>query len=197
MKGRFDFVFFDIGGVLVDVDLAPVRARARAALGGADTGCPLDERFFNSGLWRKFTRGECSGEDVAEALGWDSFAADWALALRNRPRMDALVERVAARVPTGLLSNIDAVHFEWVQRHCPSVRRVGTRVLSFAVGCQKPEREIFAWALAASGAEPGRVLFVDDRQDNARAAEQAGFCSHVFEGEAGLEELLRGSEVLG
>jgi putative hydrolase of the HAD superfamily len=54
------------------------------------------------------------------------------------------------------------------------------------LGVRKPSHVIFERAMAIAGAEPGSILFVDDRQQNLVPAAAAGWETHHFIDAAGL-----------
>lgn len=62
------------------------------------------------------------------------------------------------------------------------------------VGMRKPHPEIYRRALDILGRQAQRVLFIDDRQENASAAEAAGMKAIRFDG---AERLRRDLETLG
>jgi 2-haloacid dehalogenase len=53
-------------------------------------------------------------------------------------------------------------------------------VVSGAERLMKPDPAIFALAMARFGLGAGEALFVDDRPENVRTAEDAGLIGHVF-----------------
>ena len=62
------------------------------------------------------------------------------------------------------------------------------------MGLRKPQLEIYRRALDILGKPAERILFIDDRKENAAAAEAAGMKTICFEG---AEPLRRGLETLG
>jgi putative hydrolase of the HAD superfamily len=59
------------------------------------------------------------------------------------------------------------------------------------VGLRKPNVAIYRRAIDILGVKPERILFIDDRQENADGAVRAGMRGIRFEGEATLRERLR------
>ncbi|WP_244931704.1 HAD-IA family hydrolase [Nocardioides sp. W7] len=77
--------------------------------------------------------------------------------------------------------------------------RFDVAVYSCDIGLAKPDPAYFDKAVAMIGAEPGSVLFVDDRQENVDGARSAGLVAERWEladGHAVLRELLAGHGVL-
>lgn len=59
---------------------------------------------------------------------------------------------------------------------------------SSELGYAKPEVEVFERALAAAGVPSHEVLFVDDDNENVRAATTLGIAGHHYRGVRGLQE---------
>ena len=64
------------------------------------------------------------------------------------------------------------------------------------VGLRKPGQAIYKRALDILGAPPGRVLFIDDREENAVGAEAVGMKAIQFQGAAALRRELGNLGVL-
>jgi putative hydrolase of the HAD superfamily len=173
------FVYFDMGGVLVDVDLdrltdawtARTDAPASALTGG----------LFDSGLKRALDSGDLGPDGLAAAIGAATgrsidraaFEAIWNQTLLPRPASDRLVRRLRGRVRTGLLSNTDPMHHAWARENT-AVGELTVHVTSYACRSLKPDQGIYEAAIAASGEDPARIAFADDRADNVEAARALG-----------------------
>lgn len=113
------------------------------------------------------------------------------------------IERLRARgIGLACLSN-DVSEWSLVLRRMFGLDRyVGTWVISGDIGVRKPSAEAYAALSRAVGVDPGRILFVDDRMANVRAARASGLGSVLFAA-AGPEvdedgrPTLRGMEALG
>ncbi|MFI1439257.1 HAD-IA family hydrolase [Streptomyces fructofermentans] len=153
-----------------------------------------------------YDRGDVGGADywhrVADALGtrFDEHRvtrlveADIDSWSGTDDAMVALVEQLAVRGGRiGLLSNIPeelAVHYE--ARH-DWLGLFAVRAFSCRIGRAKPEPDAYRWCLEALREEHAdRVLFVDDRPENVRAAEAIGMRGHLFTGSEGLRARLAG-----
>ena len=69
--------------------------------------------------------------------------------------------------------------------------RFGVAVYSCEIGLAKPDPAYFEKAVAMIGAEPGGVLFIDDKQANVDAARSVGLAAERWELAAGHERLQR------
>jgi len=105
--------------------------------------------------------------------------------------MVALVEGLAAsgrRI--ALLSNIPEELATYYEAHHDWLGRFPLRAFSCRIGHAKPEPGAYQWCLNALNTAPDRVLFVDDREENIRAAEAMGIQGHLFTTPARLKEAL-------
>ncbi|WP_435217953.1 HAD family hydrolase [Streptomyces sp. bgisy034] len=119
--------------------------------------------------------------------------ADTAMWTRTDPRvLDTLYRARAARLPMVLLSNAPA-HLSNVLDATDWRRELMTDALySARLGLCKPDPAAYEHALAATGVDDSeRVLFVDDREDNCRAAAELGMRTLHYTGQpTHLEEQL-------
>ncbi|WP_405982364.1 HAD family hydrolase [Streptomyces sp. NBC_00158] len=192
-------LLFDMFGVIARHQSPRGRARLVEAAGAPEG--PFWEAYW--ALRPPYDSGAVDGPEywrlVAEALG-TAFgperiavlvAADIASWSAVDPEMVDLVGELAAsgrRI--ALLSNIPeelAAHYE---RHHPWLGHFEVRGLSCRIGHAKPAPGAYTWCLRALDAEPGRVLFVDDRQENVDAARALGIRGHLFTSAAALREEL-------
>lgn len=86
-----------------------------------------------------------------------------------------------------LLSNTDTLHFNYIKMRFPEIFIFDEYILSYEVGSVKPEEKIFKIAIEKSGAEPENVLFIDDMEENIRAAEKTGMKTIHFNSKTDLE----------
>jgi putative hydrolase of the HAD superfamily len=186
-------VFWDLGGVLVDVDKGAAR-EAWARLAGASLD-RFEATFFAGDLKQRFDRGAIDLDGWTAAirqrsnalLGTSDARAVWNALIRPRPAMLAWVAELASRgLATGVISNTDPLHAVLIQSFPPLDRVVNSWTLSFEVGCLKPDPEIYRAALGSLGIPAQRALFVDDRLENVAAARALGFDALHFSGMSSL-----------
>ena len=188
-------VVFDLGGVLIDFDgVVPMKKFA-----GIETDEEMWERWLSCRWVRTFERGECTPDEFATGV-----VDDWALsitpaefleAFRTWPGQtlegaDALVTAVRAKVPTGCLSNTNALHWNHHFARWPIVDEFDYRFLSFEVGIVKPDRELFDYIAERLPAPRDRVLFLDDNIINVEGAIEAGFTARHARGVEGARAAL-------
>lgn len=192
-------LLFDMFGVIARHQSEEGKSRLTATAG-------VPAAPFWDAYWSRrpaYDRGDITGPDywrtVAEALTADFDAqriadlieADVASWSAVDDEMVTLIEELAASGRhIALLSNIPeelAVHFE--QRY-PWLKHFQVRAFSCRIGHAKPEPGAYQWCLHALGLEPDRVLFVDDRPENIRAARSLGLQGHLFTTAAELRKTL-------
>ena len=107
--------------------------------------------------------------------GHDLFSPELFRGLKNKYRLVAL-------------SNTNELHFDYLLMHCPLLNEFDDYVLSYQVGCMKPDERIYRTALRRSHCSSSEAIFVDDRVENVRAAEELGIAGIVFAGEKALRK---------
>jgi HAD superfamily hydrolase (TIGR01509 family) len=97
------------------------------------------------------------------------------------PGAEELLDRIRKRYRVAFLSNSNEVHAEMIPRHFGTLFRRDDRFIwSYRFKVAKPDPEMFKRALEILGAAPQNVVFIDDLQENVRAAQALGFQSFHF-----------------
>ncbi|MBP5896537.1 MULTISPECIES: HAD family hydrolase [Streptomyces] len=117
-------------------------------------------------------------------------AADTAMWTRTDPCvLDVLYRARAAELPMVLLSNAPAHLSDVLDATVWRRELMDDALYSARLGLCKPDPAAYEHALAATGvAEPARVLFVDDREDNCRAAAQLDLRTLHYTGQSAYLE---------
>ncbi|MBI5240611.1 MAG: HAD family phosphatase [Elusimicrobia bacterium] len=191
-------VFFDIGNVLLHFDIGAILREIAAALGRHPikvAGALLDTRRISA-----LERGEIGSDDLfrifREELGYrGSFAKFkelWCDHFTLERRTAALLKKVARRVPTYLLSNTHALHYDFIKSRYAFVKLVRGAALSHELGMRKPEARIFRAALRlARLRRPEQALFIDDLEVNVEGARRAGLRALRYRGPEDLARRLK------
>jgi putative hydrolase of the HAD superfamily len=90
---------------------------------------------------------------------------------------------------TALLSNCGPEVMDRVRAQRPTDRIFDAMVVSWEVGCLKPDPAIYRIALERLGVAPGEALFADDRLPNVAGARAVGMRALHFTGEESVEAL--------
>jgi len=141
---------------------------------------PYDRADLSATEYWNMVAAECSRtltrDQIESILEID--ARSWA---RPHPATPHWVAQMrAAGLRTAILSNMPLPIREYLDAECAWLPQFDQRTFSCDVRCAKPEREIFVHCLEGLGAEPGEALFLDDREENVRAAEELGIQTVLF-----------------
>lgn len=189
MNARTNYVLFDLGGVLVDVDMAP----AEAAWSRLDLDAKgVVEAVVGSGAKWAGDRGQATEAQMLQTvqvaghptLDKSRFRALWGAVVSWRPFVAPLLSRLA--VPFGVLSNIDPVHAV-VLGPLPGATH---RFYSYDIGLMKPDPQAFEAAIDQIGIDRATIRYLDDRADNVEAALQVGMSAHQVTSAAEVEQVL-------
>lgn len=85
-----------------------------------------------------------------------------------------------AGVRTGILSNIGDAMAEGIRRKFDWIGNFHHAVWSHALKLRKPEQAIYAAAAEGLGVPAGEILFLDDKEENIRAAEAFGMQGLIY-----------------
>jgi FMN phosphatase YigB (HAD superfamily) len=192
-NSTIEAVFFDIGNVLVSFDGGLVlRDLAWAA---RRHPLKIARLFWNGKLIDRIERGEMLPRQLYKHLrdemefegGFERFEKIWCGHFRLMRPTFRLLERVAKRRPTYLLSNTNRLHYAALKRRYAFPRRVKDAALSYKLGCRKPEPAIYRAAVKMAGVKPRHSLFIDDLSKNVSAAKQLGWNALRFTTAEALE----------
>ncbi|OMI35816.1 HAD family hydrolase [Streptomyces sparsogenes] len=101
-------------------------------------------------------------------------------------RMVAYVWTLRDRARVALLSNIPADHTDAFLAAQSWLHDLDHVAFSGKIGAAKPDPAGFQHCVVALRAAPADFLFVDDREENVRAARAIGMNGHVFDGQDDL-----------
>jgi putative hydrolase of the HAD superfamily len=191
-----DALFFDIGNVLVRFDLAGLLKDFAWSPGSS--AWKVARLVWSRRLVDAVERGQLDGPGLHDAVraqtgfagDYDAFRRVWCGHFRLDGATSVLFRRLARRRPAYLLSNTNALHWEFIRRRYAFAREAKGAVLSCAVGARKPEKAIYEAAVAAAGVPAERCLFIDDLEANVRGAKSAGLRAVRFKNAAQLRREL-------
>lgn len=199
MTSNPDTVLFDMGGVLFRYDPAR-RLRYISEL------CSIPEseiqvRVFDTNFDDQCEAGALDVEKSLSEfnrlcgtdLSSDAFAGAISSAFEPDDIVFGLVKELASTCTlAGLTNNGFVARDGLIELHPDTAAVFGGRLFCSAdLGALKPCREAFEGVLERLDRKPENVLFVDDNEDNVRAAMGLGFHIHRFFDAATLETDLR------
>lgn len=200
----FDVVLFDVGGVLLTngwdhreraaaaehfrIDLPSLEAHHVAVVDAWERGQIDRDAYLEAAVFyepRPFSR-----EDFfAFILSQSQVLPDGALGI-----LDQLATSNHCMV--GALNNEARETNEYRFKQFGLRRFFKLALSSCFVGQRKPELAMYRCAVDILGVPAERILFIDDRQENANGAAAAGMRAIVFQGEAALRQELERLGVL-
>jgi len=190
-------VFFDLGGVVVNVDVdLLLRRLAHASPYDVDR---IREVLLNSPHTRQYELGLITTKEFSQwafhalqlNMGEGQFLQAFSDIFTPNHQVVRLIEELDGRLQVGVISNTNVAQYEWIAAHIAPVGRMHPTVLSFREHVAKPEPDIFAAALAQAGCAPEEVVFIDDLEPNVRAARSLGISALLYENHQGCLDQLR------
>ncbi len=209
MKHQIEFVYFDLGNVLVSFD--PNIACNNLADRFGVRKQQAWEAIYDSGVQDRFEHGHVSGEEFAEQIrqlfGGNAECMPTAGlldAVSNMFKPIDMMAEVLNRVRengfgVGLLSNTCHAHWDWIRRQSYLMNqfRFDATVLSFEEGAMKPDSVIYEVAEERAGVSAPSLLFLDDKPENISAALSRDWHAKCCRGGQEAVQALQGFGVLG
>lgn len=187
MKKHYSVIAFDLGNTLIRFD-HNISAKRIANLFRLDSKKVYDI-FFDSELIRLFERGLISPREFYKRatnllgikLPYKDFVSIWNDIFWEDIDACDLARRLKEDYRLFLLSNVDRLHFEYIQKKFDIIKIFDEVILSFMVGAIKPDRIIFEDMIRRAGGDRTRVLYIDDREDLIKEAKLLGIDSIMYE----------------
>lgn len=202
---RIRAIIFDIGRVLVRIDLA--RAQNALSNGVGLSAQELWSAIENDPRWKDWQEGRLSARDwhhnlcqrFGITLGFESFVNAWNAALDPEPiHPDTMFANLSKKYRLGLLSNTDAIHVACLEKtysffaYFPK----SVRIYSCAVGACKPDPLIFREALKGCKVSANQAVYIDDIPRFVEAASSLGMFGLCYSSPEQLHSDLRRLRVL-
>ncbi|MXZ36101.1 MAG: HAD family phosphatase [Acidobacteria bacterium] len=187
-------ICLDLGKVIVDYDpTIPLNALGtRSALSLPEIMQVLTDRepllLFDRGRYSRsdFYRTMCARLKLD--VSTEEFERLWTSLFLPEPLLpESFLLSLKRRYRLLMLSNVNEVHFEFIWKNYPLVHHIEDRLLSYELGCLKPEPAIYRIAIDRAGVRPQEIFFADDRPENVEAARQAGIVATRFQSEQQLK----------
>ena len=177
-----EIVVFDLGKVLVDFDYG---IAARRIAGKGRLAADEVQRFIDhSPLLFRYETGQINQEqfyrEVCAVTGFSGAIEEFGGFFADIfTPIEAMVELHARlrdrRVPTFILSNTNDLAVGHIRRNFPFFANFNGYVFSYEHGVMKPDQRIYQVVERMSGATGEKILFLDDRKENAEAATARGW----------------------
>ncbi|MBN1818696.1 MAG: HAD family phosphatase [Sedimentisphaerales bacterium] len=188
-KSSVEAVIFDLGRVLVDVDIRRLSHSVLAQWPDKDPE-QVAEQVMKDNLMVRYNTGQIRPEEFHAALckkyglsiGYEEFARLWCGIFRPMEGMEEIVYRLQDRIRLGLLSDTDPLHWSYLSCNFPFLSVFSQPTLSFQVGVMKPDKQIYLQASRNVGTPLEKCLYIDDLSINVSGAKAAGMQAVQFTG---------------
>ncbi len=154
----------------------------------------IDRSKFEQ-TYNKYDHLSLRGEITAQQL-WEKVAKDIGLeyainhdysklameAFSPIPETHDFVRELEPHLPFGILSNISSGYFELSMRYgyIPKLKYQAV-IESWKIGLIKPQKEIYMHAQKMANVPHENILFIDDMEENTKAAERLGWQTVIFD----------------
>jgi putative hydrolase of the HAD superfamily len=183
-------VVFDFGNVIAFFDhMKACRQLVPLSSSGMDAGA-VHAAVFGSTLEADYDSGRLSTAEFLEQLrkvltlrgSDDDISRAWCDIYSPNESIARLIHALKAQGTRLVLgSNTNALHHEWFQRQfAATLAHFDVQVVSYRVGCRKPDRRFFDACIAASEGAADECVYIDDRQDLVAAGTARGMNGIVY-----------------
>lgn len=178
----FDAILFDLGGVVIDIDLRRVFARWADAA-SCDTAL-LQQRFSPDDTFMRHETGQLADDAFFDRLrallgieisdgelldGWN------AIFVGEMPGISGVLATAASQRPLYAFSNTNRPHQSYFSKRFADVLGHFRQVFASSdIGLRKPDAAAFRFVVDAIGVPAGRILFFDDSAANIEGALACG-----------------------
>ncbi len=194
-------ILFDLGNVLAYIDFGAFWRK----LGFIRTEeiVPFTDGYKS--LTKQYETGNISTEEYLKSLSIvfnNRFTpADLEIAFSSIIQnpidgMSDLVKMLSHTHRTALVSNTNEIHYKAFSKELEAVRILKKHYLSYQLRVMKPDRGFYDAIIGDQGSYPSSMIFIDDLQENVKAARIAGMYAIKFEGIDRLKLMLHEYGVL-
>ena len=201
-------IIFDMGGVLVDLDIEDCKAAFKSML-GFEAIDELIDPCHQKGIWGDLEEGTLSSEDFRAQIlagsrpGSTADLVDkamWHILVGIRPYKAELLNRLAESYDLYLLSNNNAICMPCSRRlfedaGAPLEKVFRKCFLSYEMKALKPSEAFYRSVVEQIGLPSENMIFIDDSQKNVDGAEAAGLPSVYYQPGSDLSQLI--ADILG
>jgi glucose-1-phosphatase len=188
-------IIFDYGNVIFNIDFTKV-AEAWKQL-GINNAAEFYGHRQQDPVFNLLERGEISVADfrnrIRELSGKPDLTDEqidgaWNTIFLDIPKGNhELLQQVKAKYRTFLLSNINAIHYDYVHSYLQKEFGMANNdslfekvYYSHLVGKRKPDAEIFEQVLIENNLNPSETLFIDDSPQHLETAKQLGMQTYLM-----------------
>ena len=160
-------IIFDLGDVIVKVDRTEQfrKFSAKSCKDAFSIRQYLDGRIkgeFGIGEIspRQFYQRVCC--ELGLKMSFEEFKKEWCGIFKLNTDVAQLIENLKGKFKLILLSNTDALHFPYIRNKFKVINAFDELILSYEIGCMKPNPLIFLNALKKAKTLPFNCVYIDD-----------------------------------
>lgn len=196
-------IIFDMGGVLVDLDLEDCKKAFKENLGYDGIDDILDA-CHQKGIWGELEEGMLEAEEFRSIVlagcrpgtsAEDVDKAMWRILAGIAPYKVQLLKKMAEKYDLYLLSNNNSICLPYSagmfkEAGVPLDETFRKCFYSFEMKALKPAAEFYKAVMASIGLPGGQMLFIDDSMKNVEGAEAVGLPAVYYKPGTDLSALL-------
>ena len=182
------FVYFDLGNVLLNFSHQRMVDQVAGVAGVSST--LVQQHLFDNELENRYETGELNSVEFhAEFCSLIKKKCDLADFLTacgdifwlNEPTIPAVTQLAQLDIGLGILSNTCEAHWDFAMKRFLALPQLfPICVTSFDAKSMKPDSKIYEVATNKAGVSPSEIFFTDDKPENVKAAQSAGFDAVLF-----------------
>jgi len=187
---RIEALLFDLGRVVIDIDMARSRARWAELAGVPEIEQRHSASISGAEAFQRHERGEISDaeffahlrRELEIDLTDDQFIEGWnAIFIGEMSGIRDVLSRARKELKLFAFSNTNAAHqAHWSVHFADLLAPFHKVYVSHEIGARKPEAAAFRAVVEHIGIPPSRILFFDDNAENVAGARACGLAAvHV------------------
>jgi glucose-1-phosphatase len=210
MNSKVNNIIFDLGNVIIDLDLERTWLHLKHWLGD-DYENVLKKIHPDNDIFIQFEVGKITEKDFFDTLrattetplsirqlkeAWNS------MLLQIPPKRFEMLSHLKERYQVFLLSNTNETHVNWVDGYLQTVynftiqdfdeRYFHKPYYSHLIHLRKPNTDIYEYVLADAGIKAEESLFIDDNFHNIEGAKKVGLQTYLHPIGAEIADILKG-----
>lgn len=198
----YEVVFFDLGGVVVDVESDRLMHQLSQLIGKSFED--VQAAVYHKELLLPFELGQIAARAYYEGLkgqlnfSWtyEQFVRGWTGIFSENLEVRQIMERLRKRHKLLALTNTNMLHLEHIKNQVTAAPLFHDWVASCEVGYRKPDPQIYLAALERAGnIRPQQAVYIDDRPELVEAGREVGLTAIRFENGRQLEADLRSAGI--
>ncbi|MDR0398332.1 MAG: HAD family phosphatase [Endomicrobium sp.] len=198
-------IVFDLGNVIFKFDLmkfikAYIQRIPDHKITDFNELIPTYSEFAYS-----YEKGNISSFDFYDILAkrtqylgtYNEFVFQWNNIFEPMPETIELIAMLASKYKLAILSNTNELHFDYLKDRYPEAFALfNDFFLSYKMHLRKPEDEIYQQVIRRYNVLPSEIFFIDDMEENIKAAKRNGINAWLFTKTYDLTKKLKEEKVL-